>query len=71
MFHPFSYVGRDILELSMVDPMFGSISSGREFVLDVILIHKSTQPLPYDQAGLGKNRVGRFMEDVKMRNVCT
>jgi hypothetical protein len=44
IFHPFEYMGRDILKSSMIDPMFSSISSQRKFVLDVIFIHNFTQP---------------------------
>jgi hypothetical protein len=51
--------------------MFSSISSERKFVLNIILIHNFTQPQQYDQAGLGKDRVCRFEENVKGRYVCT
>src|SRR6266478_6919691 len=71
LFHLFSYVGRDILESSMVHPMFGRISSQRKFLLDVVLIHKLTQPQQYTQAGLGKDRVCRSKENVKSRYACT
>jgi len=54
----------------MVHPMFSSVSSEREFVLDVVLIHKFTQPQQYAQAGFGKDRVCRFKENVKTRYVC-
>jgi hypothetical protein len=42
IFHPFSYVGRDTLKLSMLDPIFSGVLSERRFVFDVMLIHKFT-----------------------------
>ena len=55
-------MGCDVLELSMADPIFGSVSSERKFVLDIVLIHEFTQPERNPQAGLGKNRVRRLKE---------
>jgi hypothetical protein len=43
MTHLFSYVRRDILDLSMVDPMFSGISSERKALVDVVPIHMFIQ----------------------------
>jgi len=70
-FHTFLYVRRDILKSSMVNSMFGGISSERKFAIDVALIHKFTRPQQYHRAGLGKDGVCWFKKNVKTRHACT
>jgi hypothetical protein len=50
--------------------MFSSVSSEREFLLEVVLIRKFTQPQQYAQTGFDKVRVCRFKENVKTQYVC-
>jgi hypothetical protein len=50
--------------------MFSRITSERKFLLDLVFIHNFTQPQQYGQAGLSKDRVCRFKDNVKRRDVC-